>query len=218
MRLIPRLFILTVAAVVSLVSAAAGERGADGQLKMLYWQAPSILNPFLSGGTKDVHAASLVLEPLARYDEHGEMVPALAAEIPTVENGGVSADLLSVTWRLRDDVVWSDGSPFTAADVAFTAAYCMDPEGACSGASRFQDVKAVEAVDSHTVRITFKVPMPFPYVPFVGSVSPVIQEAVRGVYGCAGAGMHRAKLRPGRHRPLQGAGIPPERHRPIRNE
>ena len=185
MRLIPRLFILTVAAVVSLVSAAAGERGADGQLKMLYWQAPSILNPFLSGGTKDVHAASLVLEPLARYDENGEMVPALAAEIPTVENGGVSADLLSVTWRLRDDVVWSDGSPFTAADVAFTAAYCMDPEGACSGASRFQDVEAVEAVDSHTVRITFKVPMPFPYVPFVGSVSPVIQE--KQFAACTGA-------------------------------
>ena len=104
------------------------------------------------------------------------MVPALAAEIPTLENGGVSTDLLAITWRLRDDVVWSDGSPFTAADVAFTAAFCMDPEGACSAASRFQDVKAVEAIDDRTVRITFKVPMPFPYVPFVGSVSPVIQE------------------------------------------
>ena len=62
----------------------------------------------------------LVLEPLARYDENGGMVPALAAEIPNVENGGISADLLSVTWTLRDDVVWSDGTPFTAADVVFT--------------------------------------------------------------------------------------------------
>ena len=41
---------------------------------MLYWQAPSILNPYLSGGTKDIHAASLILEPLARYDENGDMV------------------------------------------------------------------------------------------------------------------------------------------------
>ena len=172
----PRLFILVLAAVLAFASAAVAERGTDGQLKMLYWQAPSILNPFLSGGTKDIHAASLVLEPLARYDENGEMVPALATEIPTVENGGVSTDLLAITWKLRNDVVWSDASPFTAADVAFTAAYCMDPEGACSAASRFQDVKVVEAVDNHTVRITFKVPMPFPYVPFVGSVSPVIQE------------------------------------------
>ena len=185
MRLIWRLFIPALAVILSLVPLANAERGTDGQLRMLYWQAPSILNPFLSGGTKDIHAASLVLEPLARYDENGAMVPALAAEIPTVENGGISADLLSVTWTLRDDVVWSDGTPFTAADVVFTAAYCMNPEGACSGANRFQDVEAVEAVDRHRARITFKVPMPFPYGPFVGSVSPVIQE--KQFAACTGA-------------------------------
>ena len=180
-----RPFILALAFVLSLASLAIAERGTDGQLRMLYWQAPSILNPFLSGGTNDIHAASLVLEPLARYDEHGVMVPALAAEIPSVENGGISPDLLSVTWTLREDVVWSDGTPFTAADVAFTAAYCMNPEGACSGASRFQDVEAVEAVGRHRARITFKVPMPFPYGPFVGSVSPVIQE--KQFAACTGA-------------------------------
>ena len=185
MSLIWRPFIPALAVILSLVPLANAERGTDGQLRMLYWQAPSILNPFLSGGTKDIHAASLVLEPLARYDENGAMVPALAAEIPTVENGGISADLLSVTWTLRDDVVWSDGTPFTAADVAFTAAYCMNPEGACSGASRFQDVEAVEAVGRHRARITFKVPMPFPYGPFVGSVSPVIQE--KQFAACTGA-------------------------------
>ena len=185
MRLILGAPTLALAVLLSLVSLTVADRGADGQLRMLYWQAPSILNPFLSGGTKDIHAASLVLEPLARYDENGGMVPALAAEIPTVQNSGVSADLRSVTWRLRDDVVWSDGTSFTAADVVFTAAYCMDPGGACSAASRFQDVETVEAVDSHRVRITFKVPMPFPYAPFVGSVSPVIQE--RQFEECTGA-------------------------------
>lgn len=171
-----RTYVLALGLLLFFAPMAICDRGTDGQLRMLYWQAPSILNPFLSGGTKDIHAASLVLEPLARYDENGAMVTALAAEIPTLENGGVSADLLSVTWALRDDVEWSDGTPFTAADVAFTAAYCMNPEGACSGASRFQDVASVIALDRHRVRITFKVPMPFPYAPFVGSVSPVIQE------------------------------------------
>ena len=185
MNLNSRPFLLGLGVVLLLVPLAIAERGTDGQLRMLYWQAPSILNPFLSGGTKDIHAASLVLEPLARYDERGGMVPALAVEIPTAENGGVSADLLSVTWMLRDDVVWSDGTPFTAADVAFTAAYCMDPEGACSAASRFQDVEAVEAVDRYRVRITFKIPTPFPYAPFVGSVSPVIQG--KQFAGCTGA-------------------------------
>ena len=183
----PKLFrlMLTAAVLAVFATPAAAQRGADGELRMLYWQAPSILNPFLSGGTKDIHAAAMVLEPLARYDENGDMVPALAAEIPTVENGGVAADLRSVTWKLRKGVTWSDGTPFTAADVAFTAAFCMHPDGGCNAASRFQDVASVEAVDDHAVRISFAVPMPFPYAPFVGSVSPVIQK--KQFEGCLGA-------------------------------
>ena len=183
----PKLFrlMLTAAVLAVFATPAAAQRGADGELRMLYWQAPSILNPFLSGGTKDIHAAAMVLEPLARYDENGDMVPALAAEIPTVENGGVAADLRSVTWKLRKGVTWSDGTPFTAADVAFTAAFCMHPDGGCNAASRFQNVASVEAVDDHAVRISFAVPMPFPYAPFVGSVSPVIQK--KQFEGCLGA-------------------------------
>ena len=183
----PKLFrlMLTAAVLAVFATPAAAQRGADGELRMLYWQAPSILNPFLSGGTKDIHAAAMVLEPLARYDENGDMVPALAAEIPTVENGGVAADLRSVTWKLRKSVTWSDGTPFTAADVAFTAAFCMHPDGGCNAASRFQNVASVEAVDDHAVRISFAAPMPFPYAPFVGSVSPVIQK--KQFEGCLGA-------------------------------
>ena len=86
----PRRLILAAVAALTLAATAAAERGTDGELRMLYWQAPSILNPYLSGGTKDTHAASLILEPLARYDERGEMVAWLAAEIPTLDNGGVA--------------------------------------------------------------------------------------------------------------------------------
>ena len=75
--------------------SALAERGADGQLNIIYWQAASILNPYLSGGTKDIEAASMVIEPLAHYDEKGMMVPNLVDEIPTVDNGGVSEDLKS---------------------------------------------------------------------------------------------------------------------------
>ena len=181
----PRTLILAALAVITLAMAAAAERGTDGELRMLYWQAPSILNPYLSGGTKDIHASSLILEPLARYDENGDMVVWLAAEIPTLDNGGVARDLRSITWTLRDDVVWSDGTPFTAHDVAFTAAYCLDPSGGCASAASFQGVGSVEAVDDHTVRITFDVPMPFPYAPFVGSILPILQQ--RQFENCMGA-------------------------------
>ena len=172
-----RTLIMATAAAAMFATAAHADRGTDGQLKILYWQAPSILNPFLSGGTKDVDASSIIIEPLAHYDEKGNIIAALAEEVPTVANGGVSSDLTSITWKLKKGVVWSDGTAFTAADVEFTAAYCQHPEGGCNAAERFQDVTSVKATDSHTVKITFGIPKPFPYGPFVGSTSPVIQKA-----------------------------------------
>ena len=161
----------------ALAPAAFAERGSDGNVSIIYWQAPSILNPFLSGGTKDVESASLVIEPLARYDENGGMVPFLATEIPTVENGGVSADLTSITWKIAPGIKWSDGSAFTAPDVKFTADYCMHPEGGCAQLTKFEGVTSVEALDDMTVKVTFDKPTPFPYGPFVGGESPIIQKA-----------------------------------------
>ena len=154
-----------------------GERGRDGQVNIIYWQAPSILNPYLSGGTKDIESASLVIEPLGRYDQNGALVPYLAAEIPTVENGGVSSDLTSITWKLKEGLVWSDGSPVTSADVKFTADYCMHPEGGCAQAAKFDGVTSVDVVDDLTVKVTFNQPQPNPYGPFMGGQSPIIQAA-----------------------------------------
>ena len=150
---------------------------ANRHLNILYWQAPSTLNPYLSGGTKENEAASLVLEPLAHYDENGDMVPVLVTEIPTVANGGVTADLRSITWTLRDDIVWADGTPLTAHDVAFSGAYCLHEQAGCNPLSSFADVDRIEALDDHAVRITFEVPKPFLYGPFVGSTMPIIQKA-----------------------------------------
>ena len=161
----------------ALASAATAERGADGNVSIIYWQAPSILNPFLSGGTKDVESASLIVEPLARYDENGTIVEWLSDGVPTVENGGVSEDLTSITWKIKPGITWSDGTPFTSADVKFTADYCMDPEGGCAQLTKFDGVTSVEAVDDLTVKVTFDQPTPFPYGPFVGGESPIIQAA-----------------------------------------
>ncbi|MFV0475157.1 MAG: peptide ABC transporter substrate-binding protein [Pikeienuella sp.] len=154
---------------------ALAERGSDGELKIIYWQAPSTMNPYLSGGTKEVEASSMVIEPLARYSETGEIVPALAAEIPTVENGGVAADLTSITWKLKEGVTWADGTPFTAADAVFTWKYCTDPEGGCAQSAYFDGVSAMEALDDLTLKVSFSEPKPFPYTALVGSESPVIQ-------------------------------------------
>lgn len=152
------------------------EKIENRHLNILYWQAPSIVNPYLSGGTKDIEAASMVLEPLAHYDENTAMVPNLAAEIPTLENGGIAEDRRSITWKLKPDIVWSDGTPLTAHDVAFSGAYCLDEQAGCAALASFTDVASIEAMDEHTVRITFDVAKPWPYGPFVGSLTPVIQR------------------------------------------
>ncbi|MCR9107531.1 peptide ABC transporter substrate-binding protein [Marivita sp. XM-24bin2] len=177
--------LLGAAASVALAPAAFAERGADGEVKIIYWQAPSILNPFLSGGTKDVESASMIIEPLARYNEKGELVPWLVDEVPTVANGGVSEDLTSITWKITPGLTWSDGTPFTSADVAFTHEYCTHPEGGCAQQTKFNGVASVETPDDLTVVVNFDGPTPNPYGPFVGGESPIIQKAQ--FEGCLGA-------------------------------
>ena len=172
-----RRFITLMTLALAVPTLAMAERASDGNVNIIYWQAPSIMNPYLSGGTKDIESASLVLEPLGRYDQDGNMVPWLAQQIPTVENGGVTEDLKSITWTLKEGLVWSDGSPVTAADVVFTAEYCINPEGGCAHVNNFNDIDTIVALDDLTVKITFKAPKPFPYGAFVGATTPVIQMA-----------------------------------------
>ena len=125
-------------------------------LKLLYWQAPTILNPHLSTGTKDLEASRITLEPLASYDKNGELIPFLAAEIPDRENGGISADGKSVTWKLKQDIKWSDGTPFTAADVVFTYEFLSNPQVGATSAGDYEIIDQIEAIDDYTVKITFK--------------------------------------------------------------
>lgn len=107
--------------------ATAG-RGQGDTLRLIWWQGPTILNPHLATGDKDSDASRMVYEPLASFNKDGVLVPILAAEIPSLENGGVAPDGTSVTWKLKQGVTWSDGIPFTAEDVKFTYHYVADPE------------------------------------------------------------------------------------------
>ena len=156
---------------------APGPAGGDEVLTLLYWQAPSIPNPYLSSGYKDRDAGAVTLEPLAVYDPDGNLIPALATEIPTLENGGVSDDLMSITWMLKEDLLWSDGSAVTAADVVFTWTYCSDHDTGCTAADAFEGIVSVEAIDARTAGITFDAPTPYPYNAFVGTGAPIISEA-----------------------------------------
>lgn len=154
------------------------QTGADGsRLTLLYWQAPSTLNSYLSGARKEQEAASVVLEPLARYDEMGDLVPTLAEAIPTLDNGGISADLTQITWTLKEGLIWSDGTPVTSADVVFTYDYCSTPATGCAHAQIYDGIASVTADDERTVTITFDAPRPFPYGLFVAQEGAILQQA-----------------------------------------
>lgn len=155
-------------------AAPAAEK--DTTLNILYWQAPTILNPHLSSGTKDFDAATVILEPLAHYNSADELVPALAEEIPTTANGGVAADGTSVTWKLKQGVKWSDGSDFTADDVIFTWQYASNEKTPATTASNFANIANIEAVDGNAVKITWKAPTADPYAAFVSYSGMVIQK------------------------------------------
>ncbi|OQY27667.1 MAG: peptide ABC transporter substrate-binding protein, partial [Anaerolineaceae bacterium 4572_5.1] len=143
-------------------------RGAGDTLRLFYRQSPTTLNPHLTTSLKDVDAARITYEPLASFDRDGNLVPFLAAEIPSLENGGVAEDGMSVTWKLKEGVQWSDGEPFTAGDARFTFEYITNPEVSAASASTYEVVKDVEAVDDYTVKVHFKEPNPAWPLVFVG--------------------------------------------------
>jgi peptide/nickel transport system substrate-binding protein len=170
--------------------------GGGGMLKMLFWQAPTLLNPHFAVGTKDQEGSRIFYEPLAGWDAEGNLVPMLAAEIPEIENGGIAPDGMSVTWKLKKDVQWHDGSPFTADDVVFNWEYASDPATAATTLGTYQDVQRVEKIDPFTVRLHFNKPMPFWAQAFVGSGGMIIPKHMFEGYKGAASRDAPANLKP----------------------
>ena len=129
--------------------------GGGGALKTLFWQGADLCSIRISPSAPRIGGCRIFYEPLAAWDPDGNLVPVLAAEIPDIENGGIAADGMSVTWKLKKDVQWHDGRPFTADDVVFNWEYASDPATAAVTIGSYQDVK-VEKLDPLTVRVLFE--------------------------------------------------------------
>ena len=149
---------------------------APDVLTLIYSRSPATLNPHLATGFQDFEAARIVYEPLASYGPTGELLPILAAELPSLENETVGEDGLSVTWKLRETLRWSDGEPLTADDVVFTYKFITNPTVAAVTAQYYQAIKSVDAVDDHTVKITFKQPTASWQTPFTGLNGLILPE------------------------------------------
>ncbi|MDP1900895.1 MAG: peptide ABC transporter substrate-binding protein [Rubrivivax sp.] len=179
----------------SLPTYTPTKRGGGGTLKLLWWQGAVHLNPHFAGGTKEQDATRIFYEPLAGWDSEGNLIPMLATEVPSRANGGLAADGLSVTWKLKKGVTWHDGKPFTADDVVFTAKYAGDPASATVTVATYKDIK-VEKVDSHTVRVVFPKPTPFWAEALVGNQGPILPRHVFEPYIGAKSRENPANVKP----------------------
>jgi len=178
------------------VATKLAKLGHGDTLHMLYAEPPTTLNPHLALAQSDLEVARLTYEPLATYDNDGNLLPVLAAKIPSLDNGQVAPDGMSVTWSLRNDVVWSDGKPFTADDVKFTFDYVSNPAVKVASATTYDTVAGVEVVDRYTVKVNFKGPNPAWAIPFVGLRGLILPQHVFAEYNNANAEQAPANIEP----------------------
>jgi peptide/nickel transport system substrate-binding protein len=171
------------------------KRGGGGALKLLWWQGATLLQPHFSSGTKDQEGSRIFYEPLGAWDADGNLIPILAAEVPSLANGGVSRDGKTIIWKLKRNVQWHDGVAFTADDVVFTAAYAADPATSAYTSGSYKDVK-VTKVDSHTVKVEYQKPSPFWADPFVSAAGMIIPKHVFEAYKGAASRDAPANLKP----------------------
>jgi peptide/nickel transport system substrate-binding protein len=126
-----------------------------GAVRFLLYEDPNTLNPILGSTSIAIQVVAATLEGLAENAPDGSYVPVLAAEIPTQENGGISDDLLTVTWKLREGVTWSDGTPLTSDDVKFTWEAARDAANGAATASDYELIKDIQTPDELTAVVTY---------------------------------------------------------------
>jgi peptide/nickel transport system substrate-binding protein len=165
------------AGVLSLAVLGACIAPAHGASPLHSWTDPTTLrlvvtgdphgfNPIYPTNQEDDYLASLCFDLLITQDGAGHLVPDLAADVPTVRNGGISADGKAIRYALRHGVRWHDGAPFTSADVAFTWRAIMDPRNAVPNRHGYDRVERVETPDPYTVVFHLKER----YAPFLRTV------------------------------------------------
>jgi len=141
--------------------AAPAKKG--GQIVVGLTQEPTVFNPLRPHIEVDRGVHFGLFDSLWRVDDAGQLVPNLAAEIPTVKNGGIAKNGLEYTFRLKKGVTWHDGKPFTARDVKFTSELIMNPKFAVFSKIGHDIVTSIEAPDDQTVKVKLREP----FAPFL---------------------------------------------------
>lgn len=151
-------------------AAPAAEEGTK-QIIFALSQEPELLNFYLATQTAAGEANSFILEGLLGVNPDGEFYPVLAEEVPSVENGLVSEDGLTVTYNLKPDIVWSDGEPLTCDDVLFTYEAVSDPTSGAVSTTGYDKIESVTCEDDHTLVLQYS-EFYAPYLTLFGAIMP----------------------------------------------
>lgn len=136
--------------------APSASAQAGGLVTVGLYQEPDNLNPYLAVQTASQLVRRVTLEGLLNADPDGNYVPALAQDVPTVANGGISADGLTITYKLKPGITWSDGDPLTSADVKFTWDSIMNPDNKVNSQTGYNQIASIDTPDDTTVVLNFK--------------------------------------------------------------
>lgn len=136
-------------------SASSGQ-AQSGVLRIAIQQDVKNLNPLLNSNTTDAMLSMLMFEPLLHPNEKGVQQPMLAAQVPTLQNGGISKDGLTITYHLRKNVKWSDGVAVTSKDVKWSWQAIMDKNNNVISNHGYDYVKSIDTPDDYTVVVHLK--------------------------------------------------------------
>ncbi len=147
-----------------------------GTITFALYQEPETLNPYIATQTASAEVQVFVVEGLLAYDDKGEFFPRLATEVPTPQNGGVSADGKTITYHLKEGLKWSDGQPVTCEDVKFTWQAIIDPKSGAVSTTGYRDIQSVECPSATTVVVSYKT---F-YAPYLSRFSAIMPKHATG--------------------------------------
>ena len=168
--------VVLLAAAIMLSMAFAQVVCAEKNITIGVYQEPETLNSYIGVQTVITYVHKPFAEYLIDVNEKGEYYPVLVEEVPTPENGGVSEDGLTITYKLKKGLKWSDGKPVTSADIKFTWEALVNPKNLIKSRSGYELIESVETPDELTAVVKYKEY----FAPYLTRFSPLLPKHILG--------------------------------------
>lgn len=139
-------------------SQPAGGVPSGGTITYVTFTNVETFNPRMLPEGVNFQTGELVNKGLTEFDTEGSVITELAEKVPDPADGDVSADTLTVTWKIREGAKWSDGTPLTSDDLKFTWEVCGDPANACAKTAGLTDIESIDTPDERTAVLHYRQP------------------------------------------------------------